>query len=97
MKKLLVWLAKKFITRDHVKAAIHEANMRLAKKEASERTAQIMDIGNDVSEVTATYLSAYAGDGKMDDAERTRCDAACDKMIDKYITEERFDAFLAAL
>ena len=70
MKKLLVWLVKKFITKDALKAAIHAANKRIAEKPASERTQQVMAYGEDAAALTAAYLKSYANDGRIDDAER---------------------------
>ena len=74
MKKLLVWLVKKFITKDALKAAIHAANKRIAEKPASERTQQVMAYGEDAAALTAAYLKAYANDGRIDDAERAEID-----------------------
>ena len=81
MKTLLVWLVKKFITKDALKAAIHAANKRIAEKPASERTQQVMAYGEDVAALTAAYLKAYANDGRIDDAERAEIDAQCDATL----------------
>ena len=97
MKTLVKWAVKKFATSERIKAAIHEANRKLADKEAGTRAAEIMGYGNDASEVVAVYLAAYADDGRMDDAERARCDATCDAMVDKYLSDARIDAVIDSL
>lgn len=97
MKKLLIWLVKKFITKDALKAAIHAANKRIAEKPASERTQQVMAYGEDAAALTAAYLKAYANDGRIDDAERAEIDAKCDAVIDKYVTDDTVDAIIDAM
>ena len=57
MKKLLVWLVKRFITKDALKAAIHAANKRIAEKPASERTQQVMAYGEDAAALTAEEIA----------------------------------------
>lgn len=97
MKTLLVWLVKKFITKDALKAAIHAANKRIAEKPASERTQQVMAYGEDVAALTAAYLKAYANDGRIDDAERAEIDAQCDAMLDKYLSDDTLGAAIEAV
>ena len=97
MKTLLVWLVKKFITKDALKAAIHAANKRIAEKPASERTQQVMAYGEDVSALTVSYLKAYANDGRIDDAERAEIDAQCDAMLDKYLSDDTLGAAIEAV
>ena len=97
MKKLLVWLVKKFITKDALKAAIHAANKSIAEKPASERTQQIMAYGEDASTLTAAYLRAYTNDGRIDDGERAEIDALCDATLDKYISDSALKAVVEAI
>ena len=97
MKKLLVWLVKKFITKDALKAAIHAANKRIAEKPASERTQQVMAYGEDAAALTAAYLKAYANDGRIDDAERAEIDALCDVTLDKYLSDDTLGAAIEAV
>lgn len=97
MKKLLVWLVKKFITKDALKAAIHAANKSIAEKPASERTQQIMAYGEDASTLTAAYLRAYTNDGRIDDGERAEIDALCDATLDKYISDSALEAAVEAI
>lgn len=97
MKSLLVWLVKKLITKNALKAAIHAANKRIAEKPASERTQQIMAYGEDVSALTAAYLKAYTNDGRIDDAERAEIDALCDATLDKYLSDDTLEAAIEAI
>lgn len=97
MKTIVKWAVKKFAKADKIKEAIRAANKKLAEKEAGSRAAEIMGYGNDASEVVAAYLTAYADDGKMDDAERAKCDAKCDEMVDKYLSDAKIDAIVDAL
>lgn len=97
MKTLLVWLVKKFVTKDALKAAIHAANKRIAEKPASERTQQIMGYGEDASVLTAAYLKAYTNDGRIDDDERKEIDALCDATLDKYISDSALEAVVEAI
>ncbi|MGN0847816.1 MAG: hypothetical protein ACI4RA_10595 [Kiritimatiellia bacterium] len=94
MKTLLKWLVKKFITKDALKAALHEANRRIAEKSASERTQQIMAYGEDASSLTALYLKAYTNDGRIDDSERAAIDALCDSLLDKYISDTALETVI---
>jgi uncharacterized membrane protein YebE (DUF533 family) len=97
MKTLLVWLVKKFVTKDALKAAIHAANKRIAEKSASERTQQIMAYGEDASSLTAAYLKAYTNDGRIDESERAEIDALCDATLDKYISDTALEAAIEAI
>lgn len=97
MKTLLVWLVKKFVTKDTLKAAIHAANKRIAEKSASERTQQIMAYGEDASALTAAYLKAYTNDGKIDDNELAEIDALCDATLDKYVSDSALEAAIGAI
>lgn len=97
MKTLLVWLIKKFVTKNALKAAIHAVNKRIAEKPASERTQQIMAYGEDASALTAAYLKAYTNDGRIDDAERAEIDALCDATLDKYISDSALEAAIEAI
>lgn len=97
MKTLLVWLVKKFITKDALKAAIHAANKRIAEKPASERTQQVMAYGEDAAALTAAYLKSYANDGRIDDAERAEIDALCDATLDKYLSDDTLGAAIEAV
>jgi hypothetical protein len=97
MKKLLVWLVKKFVTKNTLKAAIHAANKSIAEKPASERTQQIMEYGEDASTLTAAYLRAYTNDRRIDDAERAEIDALCDATLDKYLTDGALESAIEAI
>ena len=97
MKSLLIWLVKKFVSKDAIKAAVHAANKRVVDKPASERTQQIMAYGEDASTLTAMYLRAYANDGKIDDDERAKIDSQCDAMLDKYISDSALEAAIEAI
>jgi len=97
MKKLLVWLAKKFITKDALKVSIHAVNRRIAEKPAGERTQQVMAYGEDAAALTAAYLKAYANDGRIDDAERAEIDALCDATMDKYLSDDTLEAAIEAI
>ena len=97
MKALLVWLVKKLITKNAIKAAIHAANKRIAEKSASERTQLIMGYGEDASALTAAYLKAYTNDGRIDESERAEIDALCDATLDKYISDTALEAAIEAI
>ena len=97
MKALLVWLVKKLITKNAIKAAIHAANKRIAEKSASERTQQIMGYGEDASTLTAAYLKAYTNDGIIDDAERATIDSLCDATLDKYLSDDTLESAIEAI
>lgn len=97
MKTLIKWVVKRYANKAAIKEAIHAANATLAQKEASERTAKITDIGNDVAELTGVYLNAYANDGKIDDAELAAIDAKCDATVDKYVSDATIDALIDKL
>lgn len=97
MKSLLKWLVKKFVTRDALKAALHELNRKVAAKSAPDRARQVMGYGEDAAAVTAAYLKAYADDGRVDDAERASIDALCDGIVDKYVTDDALGAAVDAI
>ena len=97
MKKLLVWLVKKLVTKDALKAAIHAANKRVAEKAATERTQQVMAYGEDASSLVAAYLKAYTNDGRIDDTERAEIDALCDATLDKYLSDDTLEVAIEAV
>ena len=97
MKTLLKWAIRKFANNAKLKDAIRKANANLAKKEAGERATKIMGYGNDASETVAVYLEAYANDGKIDEAELAKINAQTDKMVDKYLSDERIDLIVDKL
>lgn len=88
---------KKFANANKIKDAIHKANAKLAEKEAGDRAKRIMEYGNDASETTAVYLNAFANDGKVDADELGAINAQDDKMIDKYLSDERIESILDAI
>lgn len=96
MKTLVKWFVKRYVTADAVKSAVHAANATLKERVAlSDGKAKVVAVGNDVAEVTAAYLSAYADDGRItDEAELAAVNAACDAIVDKYVTSELVDATL---
>ena len=97
MKKLLKWLIKKFVTRDALKAAIHELNKRVAEKSAPDRARLIMGYGEDAAALTTAYLEAYANDGRIDADELAALDARCDAVIDKYVTDKVVSSIIDAI
>jgi len=97
MKTLVKWAIKKFAKADKIKDAIHKANAKLAEREAGDRAKQIMAYGEDASETVAVYLNAFADDGKMDAEELEAVNAQDDKMVDKYLSDEKIDAIVDAL
>ena len=96
MKTLLKWFVKCVVSRAAVKNAIHAANAELAKRTASDRGKTVINAVNDVSEVGAAYLKAFA-DGEMDSAELAAANAAVDTALDKYLTDELIDRAIDAL
>ena len=84
MKALVKWIVKRCVSRDILKTAIHAMNEELAKKKLDERRAKVMDVANDVAEVTAAYCNAFS-DGEMTSAELVDVNAKCDATVDKYI------------
>ena len=94
MKKLLKWLAKKFIGRDEIKAAIHALNEELAKREVGAAAANVMGVSEDVAALLRVYLAGYSDDGRIDEAELAAVNAECDRVVDKYITNDAVAAVL---
>ncbi len=89
MKTLVKWFVKRYVTADALKGAVHSANAALKERVAlSDGKAKVVAVGNDVAEVTAAYLAAFADDGRItDDAELAAVDAACDAFVDRYVSD----------
>lgn len=94
MKSLLKWLVKKFIGKDEIKSAIHALNAELAKREVGDAAAKVMGVSEDAAAVLGVYLAGYANDGRIDEAELAAVNAECDRVVDKYITDEAVAAAL---
>lgn len=97
MKTLVKWFVKRYVKTATIKEYVHKANAAIAKKEVSERVAAISGYSNDASALAAVYLKAYSDDGKMSDAERAECDAKCDELLDKYLTDAKLEALVEGL
>ena len=97
MKTLVKWFVKRYVTVSTIKDLVHKANAAIAKKEVSERVAAVTDYSNDAAALAAVYLKAYSDDGKMSDAERAECDAKCDELVDKYLTDAKLEALVEGL
>ncbi len=92
MKKAIIkWLVRKFANAERLKAAIHAANADLAKKEAGERATKVMEYGNDATATVNIYIAAYGNDGKIDETELWAINAQCDRMVDKYLSDEKIN------
>lgn len=94
MKKLVKWFVKRYVSASAIKEAAHSANAALKERVAlSDGKAKVVSVGNDVAEVTAAYLAAFADDGRItDEAELAAVDAACDAFVDKYVSDAVVDA-----
>ena len=90
MKTLLKWVVKKCVSRETLKNGIHAMNAELAKRKFDERQSKVIDIANDVSEVTAAYCGAFA-DGVLGPDELDAVNAQCDSKIDKYVDDAMID------
>lgn len=96
MKTLLKWFVKSVVSRSTIKNAVHAANAALAKRTASDRGKTVIGAVNDVSEVGAAYLKAFA-DGEMDAQELQAANAAVDAALDKYLTDDVVNAVIDRL
>lgn len=96
MKTLVKWFVKRYVTADAIKEYVHAANASLKERVALDGgKAKVVAVGNDVAEVTAAYLAAFADDGRItDEAELAAVNAACDAAIDKYVTDALVNATL---
>ena len=96
MKTLIKWFVKRYVSTSALKGYIHEANAKLAETaKMDEGKARIIAYGEDAAHLTGAYLTALADDGKIDPAaELTAINAECDKIVDKYITEEIVDGII---
>lgn len=94
MKSLLKWLVKKFIGKDEIKSAIHALNEELARREVGDTAAKVMDVSDDAAALLGVYLKGYANDGRIDETELAAVNAECDRVVDKYITDEAVAAAL---
>lgn len=96
MKTLLKWFVKKFVDKSVIKDAIHNANAALRENVATDDSAKkkVIDIGNDAANLIGSYLNAYVDDGKIDDAEEASVNEACDRLVDKYVTDEMVEAVI---
>lgn len=93
-KAIFKWLVGKFANAERLKAAIRAANANLAKKEAGERAAKVMEYCNDATSTVNVYIAAYGNDGKIDETELLAINAQCDRMVDKYLSDERIDLII---
>lgn len=96
MKTLLKWFVKKCVSRETLKNGIHAMNAKLAKRKFDERQAKVLDIANDVSEVTAAYCGAFA-DGVLEPDELDAVNVQCDSKIDKYVDDAMIDKVIDAI
>lgn len=96
MKTLVKWFVRRYVTADAIKEAVHAANASLKERVALDGgKAKVVAVGNDVAEVTAAYLAAFADDGRItDEAELAAVNAACDAAVDKYVTDALVDGVL---
>lgn len=97
MKTLVKWFIKRYAKSAKVKELIHKGNASLATKEVGSRVSSIMGYSNDATALADVYLKAYSDDGKMSDEERAKCDAKCDELVDKYLSDEAIDALVDKL
>ena len=96
MKTLLKWFVKKCVSRETLKNGIHAMNAELAKRKFDERQAKVLDIANDVSEVTAAYCGAFA-DGVLGPDELDGVNKQCDSKIDKYVDDAMINKVIDAI
>lgn len=94
MKTLIKWFVKHYVSKDTLKAAIHAANESLAKVEVNEAKAKVIDVANDVSLTVGAYLAGYADNGRIDPDELDQVNAACDAVVDKYVSDKAVETFI---
>jgi len=94
MKTLIKWFVKHYASKDTLKAAIHAANESLAKVEVNEAKTKVLSVANDVSGVVGSYLTGYADNGRIDPDELDQVNAACDAVVDKYVSDKTVEAFI---
>ena len=94
MKTLIKWFVKHYVSKNTVKAAIHAANESLAKVEVDEAKTKVIGVANDVSDLVGVYLTGYADNGRIDPDELDQVNAACDAMVDKYVSDKTVEAFI---
>lgn len=94
MKTLVKWFVKHYVSKDTLKAAIHAANESLAKVEVNEAKAKVIGVANDVSSTVGAYLTGYADNGRIDPGELDQVNAACDAVVDKYVSDKTVETFI---
>ena len=96
MKTLVKWFVKRYMTADAIKEYVHTANAALRERVVLDGgKTKVVEVSNDVAALTAAYLVAFADDGKITDAaELASVNAACDAIVDKYVTDELVNATL---
>lgn len=94
MKTLIKWFVKHYVSKDTLKAAIHAANESLAKVEVDEAKAKVIGVANDVSATVGAYLTGYADNGRIDPEELDQVNAACDAVVDKYVSDKTVETFI---
>lgn len=94
MKTLIKWFVKHYVSKDTIKAAIHAANESLAKVEVNEAKAKVIDVANDVSSTVGAYLAGYADNGRIDPDELDQVNAACDAVVNKYVSDKAVETFI---
>ena len=94
MKTLVKWFVKHYVSKDTLKAAIHAANESLAKVEVNEAKAKVIGVANDVSSTVGAYLTGYADNGRIDSDELDQVNAACDAVVDKYVSDKTVETFI---
>lgn len=94
MKTLVKWFVKHYVSKDTLKAAIHAANESLAKVEVNEAKAKVISVANDVSSTVGAYLTGYADNGRIDPDELDHVNAACDAVVDKYVSDKTVETFI---
>lgn len=97
MKKLVKWFVKKYVTNEAVKNAVHVMNKSFADKVKVEGKEKVVDVANDVSTCVSARLEGYSDDGKIDADELERINAVDDKIVDKYLSDEKLEAFIDGL
>ena len=94
MKTLVKWVVKHYVSKDTLKAAIHAANESLAKVEVDEAKTKVVGVANDVSDLVGVYLTGYADNGRIDSDELDQVNAACDAVVDKYVSDKTVETFI---
>lgn len=94
MKTLIKWFVKHYVSKDTLKAAIHAANESLAKVEVDEAKTKVMDVANDASGLVGAYLTGYVDNGRIDPDELDAVNAACDAVVDKYVSDKAVEKFI---